>query len=237
MIRPGQTRTNRRIIFARAIFAVLLVLAAAPVARPEYVLLRNGQRLRITGYERDGATVRLQIPGGRVIVPAEEIVAIEPEDRFPALARPETLKVPYSDLIRAAALKHGVDQELIASVIAVESNFDPRAVSRKDARGLMQLLPQVCVQYQVTDVFDPQQNIDAGTRYLKDLLALYHQDIALTLAAYNAGPDRVGQYRGVPPFRETQHYIRRVAENVRKHKAKTPAPQLAELPAGTRPAQ
>ncbi len=195
----------------RYILALVAVATLAPAARADYAVLRSGQRLHITGYERLGAVVRLQMEGGKVVVPAEELVAVEPEDFFPA--RPTaTLKVPYAELIRAAAQKHGIEQELIASVIAIESNFNPRAVSPKLARGLMQLRPETAARLEVADVFDPAQNIDAGTRYLKELLARYNQDLALALAAYNAGPDRVEQYRGVPPFAETRTYVERVIE-------------------------
>ena len=195
---------------------LLLTLLAAPAARAEYAVLRSGQRLHITGYERTGSTVRLQMAGGSVEVASEEIVAIEPEDYFPAPAAVR-LNVPYAELIRAAAEKHGVEQELIASVIAVESDFNPRAVSPKLARGLMQLLPETATRLAIADVFDPGQNIDAGTRYLKELLARYHQDLALALAAYNAGPDRVEQYRGVPPFSETRNYVQRVTRKLQQH--------------------
>ena len=108
----------------------------------------------------------------------------------------------------AAAEKHGVDEGLITWVIAVGSNFNPRAVSRKRAQGLMQLLPATAAVYAVSDIFDPAQNIDAGTRYLKDLLARYRGDLRLALAAYNAGPEMVERYGGVPPFAETQKYVR-----------------------------
>ncbi|MBI3669333.1 MAG: lytic transglycosylase domain-containing protein [Acidobacteria bacterium] len=160
--------------------------------------------------------------GGRVEVASEDIVAMEPEDYFPAPPKPVPLNVPFAEMIRASAQKHGVEQELIASVIAVESNFNPRAVSPKLARGLMQLLPEVARRFAVADVFDPGQNIDAGTRYLKELLARYNQDLALTLAAYNAGPDRVEQYRGVPPFYETRNYVRRVTQDLSKRKTRKP---------------
>ena len=203
----------------------LALLAAAPLARAEYAVLRNGKRLHITGYERLGSIVRLQMPGGSVELVAEDVVAIEPEEFFPAPPAPR-LNVPFADLIRAAAQKHGVNQELIASVIAVESDFNPRAVSPRFARGLMQLLPETAARLAVTDVFDPRQNIDAGTRYLKELLARYHQDLALALAAYNAGPDRVEQYRGVPPFYETRAYVQRVTRKLNEHhkrRTKTPA--------------
>ncbi len=208
-------RTRLLLLFA--------LLAAAPAARAEYAVLRNGQRLHITGYERTGSTIRLQIAGGSVEVAAEELVTVEPEDTFSAPpAAP--LNVPYAELIRAAAQKHGMDQELIASVIAVESNFNPRAVSPRLARGLMQLLPETAARLAVADVFDPAQNIDAGTRYLKELLARYNQDLALALAAYNAGPDKVEQYRGVPPFFETRNYVQRVTQKLHEqHKQRKKA--------------
>ncbi len=211
-----------------------MAVAAAPGARAEYAVLRSGQRLHITGYERLGAVVRLQMAGGSVEVAAQELAAIEPEEFFPAPPT-ATLKVPYAELIRAAAEKHGIEQELIASVIAVESNFNPRAVSAKLARGLMQLRPEIAARFAVADVFDPAQNIDAGTRYLKELLARYNQDLALALAAYNAGPDRVEQYRGVPPFPETRNYVRRVTRDLNSHKRPKPRVRRRDA-ASARPA-
>ena len=118
--------------------------------------------------------------------------------------------VRYEKLIHAAAQKHGVDEKLIAHVIAAESNFDPKAVSRKRALGLMQLLPETAAHYAVGNVFDPAQNIDGGTHYLKDLLARYSGNLRLALAAYNAGPEMVDRYGEVPPFRETQNYVRQI---------------------------
>lgn len=211
---PAREQIKRR---RRYILAVVAAATLAPPARADYAVLRSGQRLHISGYERVGTVVQLQMEGGKVVVPAEELVAVEPEDLFPARATP-TLKVPYAELIRAAAQKHGIEQELIASVIAIESNFNPRAVSPKLARGLMQLRPETAARLEVSDVFDPAQNIDAGTRYLKELLARYNQDLVLALAAYNAGPDRVEQYRGVPPFMETRRYVQRVIEHFQADK-------------------
>jgi soluble lytic murein transglycosylase-like protein len=124
--------------------------------------------------------------------------------------------------VTAAASRYGVDAELITSVIAVESNFDPKAVSRKNARGLMQLLPETAARLGVKNVFDPKENIDAGTRYLKELLQLYNNDLVLTLAAYNAGPDNVQKYGTVPPFAETVSYVRRVKRSYDKSKAAAP---------------
>ena len=198
---------------------VLLTFAAAcvlaPAARAEYIVLRNGQRLHVTGYERLGDTLRLHVPGGRIDIAAVDVAGIEPEDVFTPIPAQARLDVPFADLIHAAAKKHGLDPELIASVIAVESNFNPRAVSARSAMGLMQLLPETATRLAVTNIFDAAQNIDAGTRYLKELLARYNQDLGLALAAYNAGPDRIEQYKGVPPFRETRAYVRRVQERIR----------------------
>jgi soluble lytic murein transglycosylase-like protein len=205
----------------------------APPAQAEYAVLRSGQRLHITGYERLGATVRLQLAGGSAEIPEDDLVRFEPEEVFPA-ARQPSLPVPYAELIRAAARKHGVDEELIASVIAVESNFNPRAVSSRLARGLMQLLPETAARLGVADVFDPAQNVDAGTRYLKELLERYNQNLALALAAYNAGPDRVEQFGGVPPFGETRGYVRRVTQRLKQHSPVKRA--AARTGAGPRPA-
>jgi len=217
---------------ASLVVVVTVVLLAAGAARAEYVVLKSGQRLRITGYERLGAIVRLQVAGGSIQVPAAEVVAIEPEDYFPAPVK-ERLDVPFAELIRAAAEKHGVEAQLIASVIAVESNFNPRAVSRKQAQGLMQLMPETAARFAVTNVFDPAQNIEAGTRYLKELLERYRQDLRLALAAYNAGPERVGQYQGVPPYRETRSYVRKVTQAVERNKRKISTQRTQRVAEGT----
>jgi soluble lytic murein transglycosylase-like protein len=192
--------------FLCALFAAGLFPAAASA---DYAVLRSGVRLHITGYERDGERVRLSVDGGTVSVAAADLVAVEPEEHFAAVpAPPVAAPGRFGNLIRAAAEKHGVDEGLITWVIAVESNFNPRAVSRRRAEGLMQLLPKTAALYSVGDIFDPAQNIDAGTRYLKDLLARYRGDLRLALAAYNAGPEMVERYGGVPPFPETQKYVR-----------------------------
>jgi soluble lytic murein transglycosylase-like protein len=189
--------------------AAAALLALALPARAEYAVLRSGQRLHITGYEHLGEAIRLHVAGGRIELRASEVVAIEPEEVFSALAR-QAPSVPFGELIRTAATEHGVAEELIISVIRAESNFNPRAISRRRARGLMQLMPATARQYSVRDVFDPTENISAGTRYLRDLLARYERNLPLALAAYNAGPARVEQYRGIPPFAETRAYVRRV---------------------------
>jgi hypothetical protein len=200
----------------RGMIMLALLVSTARVVSADYAVLRSGVRLHIAGYEAVGDRVRLTVEGGSVEVPASEIVSIEPEDVFPS--RPTVAPLPdgpYAKLIRAAAEKHGVDENLIHRMILVESNFNPKAVSRKSALGLMQLLPETAAQYSVRNVFDPAQNIDGGTHYMKDLLARYHGDLSLALAAYNAGPQMVQRYGGIPPFPETQKYVRRVAKPVK----------------------
>ncbi|MGC1830594.1 MAG: lytic transglycosylase domain-containing protein [Candidatus Acidiferrales bacterium] len=205
-----------------AIFVAALAVTAAattPTARADYAVLRSGMRLHITGCERVGDRVRLSVEGGVVEMAASDLLAVEPEDVFPAPAPAATAPAgPFAALIRAAAEKDGVSEKLITHVIAVESNFNPRAVSRKRAQGLMQLLPETAARYSVADVFDPAQNIDGGTRYLKDLLELYRGDLKLALAAYNAGPDMVERYGGIPPFPETQNYVKRITSELAEAK-------------------
>jgi transglycosylase-like protein with SLT domain len=212
----------------RAALLFSLIVLAAPALRAEYVVLRSGQRLTVTGYQLLGDKYRLQISGGFVEIAAEDVVAIEPEEVFTPVPAKPIVKPPYRELVEAAAARYSVDADLITSVMAVESNFDPKALSRKNARGLMQLLPETAARLGVQDIYDPQENIEAGTRYLKELLQKYNNDMVLTLAAYNAGPERVQQYGRVPPFTETISYVRRVKRGYEKSKSKastkTPAP-------------
>jgi soluble lytic murein transglycosylase-like protein len=209
---------------ASALFAALAI--GAPAARADYAVLRSGVRLHIAGYERAGDSVRLAVTGGTVEIAASDLVAVEPEDTFQALPAASAPSPPYAKLIRKASQTHGVDETLITRVIAVESNFNPKAVSRKRALGLMQLLPQTAARYAVGNVFDPAENIDAGTRYLKDLLERYRGNLPFALAAYNAGPEAVDRYAGVPPFLETQNYVKRITARL----ANTSNPQEDSAP-------
>jgi|HubBroStandDraft_5_1064220.scaffolds.fasta_scaffold01732_10 soluble lytic murein transglycosylase-like protein len=114
--------------------------------------------------------------------------------------------------IDQAASRHNVDPSLVRAVIKVESNFNPNAVSRKGAMGLMQLMPQTARQLNVSNPFDPEQNVDAGVRQLKQLMENYGGDVRLTLAAYNAGPGAVARSAGVPHYAETRKYVKRITQ-------------------------
>lgn len=133
-----------------------------------------------------------------------------PQIELPAsgLAEPPA----FATLVDNIAQRHDVDRDLVHSMIRVESNYNPFAVSNKGALGLMQLVPSTARRFGVVDVFDPAQNVEGGVRYLKYLLDLYEGDNRLALAAYNAGEGTVERYRGVPPFRETRDYVYRVGK-------------------------
>jgi soluble lytic murein transglycosylase-like protein len=223
------------------LFGLLFLLAAfaAPSARAEYIVLQSGLRLHVTGYQLLGEKYRLQLQGGWMDVSAADVVKIEPEEVFepipqlaPAVPAPGANQPPYREFVLAAASRYGVDAELISSVMEEESNFNPKAISAKNARGLMQLLPETAARLGVKDIFDPKENIDAGTHYLHDLLQLYNNDLTLALAAYNAGPDKVQKYGNVPPYRETQSYVKQVKRKYQKNKS-APATKTAAPPAST----
>jgi len=218
-----------RLSFPKYFFAASLILLAASVpARADYVVLRSGARLNVTGYEILGDRYRLHLQGGVAEVSVKDIVAIEPEEIFEPSTEPLTDKTPFQKLIRDAAARYNLDPTLIHSVISIESNFDPKAVSRKNARGLMQLMPRTAELMGVKDAFDPGQNIDGGSHYLSDLLKKYKNDITLALAAYNAGPDTVDRYgRRVPPYLETMKYVQRIAKTYAKLKADAANPANA----------
>jgi len=202
------------------ILFVLALAAFAAGARADYFVLRSGARLNVTAYQLVGERYRIQINGGSAEIAAADVIAIEPEEIFISAPRMPLIQAPYGDMIQSAAKKYSVDADLIFSVIAAESNFNPRAISRRGARGLMQLLPATGTRFGVKDIFDPAQNIDAGTQYLRDLMARYQGDLVLTIAAYNAGPGAVERYGRVPPYNETISYVRAIRKTYAQRKSK-----------------
>jgi soluble lytic murein transglycosylase-like protein len=162
----------------------------------------------ITGYEKDlSSPLPLPLPA-----PAHSPASI-PAHSVPALSAPALHQV-----VDSASAAYHLDPDLVNSVIHAESGFNSHAVSPKGARGLMQLMPGTANQLGVNDAFDPQSNVTGGSRYLRELLERYNFDLVKALAAYNAGPERVERYRGVPPFHETQAYVARIVHEYNQKK-------------------
>ena len=234
----NRSPATRRRPFAGAVAglaAVAGLLAAAP-AGAELVVFEDGGWLKVASYEVRGESARLALHGGGVMtvdltrverVVDDEVVrpvvaAAEPAATVPAAlawrfaeggAAPTT---PFGAEIFDAARRHGLDPALVAAVVRAESAFDPRAVSHKGARGLMQLMPATARRFglAVEEIHDPVKNLEAGTRYLAWLLERFAGDVERALAAYNAGEGTVARYGGVPPFRETRDYLRRIYANL-----------------------
>jgi soluble lytic murein transglycosylase-like protein len=207
----------------------------------EHVTLRNGFELDCVRREAVGDKVRLYLPESSratdsgnndtnyLEVAANAIVRVE---MVPDAPRPvATVKNPaimtvaaaptaaeMREILAHAGAAHDIDTDLLASVVKAESGGHVRAVSRTGARGLMQLMPGTATEMGVRDAFRPDQNIAGGTAYLDELLTRYHDNIALALAAYNAGPAAVDRYHGVPPYRETRAYVARVIREFNRRK-------------------
>jgi soluble lytic murein transglycosylase-like protein len=127
----------------------------------------------------------------------------------------------YDPVVRKVAQKYGVESDLIHAIIRAESNYNSLAVSEKGAMGLMQLMPATAEAYGVNDFYDPEENIEGGTKYLKDLIKLYDGKTNFVLAAYNAGQEAVKKYKGIPPYPETRNYISRIQSSYRKSTLRT----------------
>lgn len=204
---------------------LVLCLAASSFAG-EYAVLASGSRLRIDRHEAEGGKVRLFNGSGFTELNAAEVQSFEADEAVqqilptpgavavPAIALPAAPPVlSLADLADRAADKYGLPRNLVRSVIAAESGFQPCAVSPKGAIGLMQLMPGTARELGA-DPNDPAQNLDAGARYLRDLLDKYNGALWHALAAYNAGPGAVEKYKGVPPYAETIRYINRVGKGL-----------------------
>ena len=211
---------------------------ALPLQAAELANLRNGFSIRHQRHETAGETTRLYMnaapDSGYIDVPSAEIEDFEPAPPDPQEAAAQTQELrDLNSIVSGASTRNQVDADFIASVIRAESANNPRAVSRKGAQGLMQLMPQTASKLGVTNSFDPVENVDGGVRYLRELLLLYNNDMIKALAAYNAGPQRVQQYKGVPPYRETHAYVARVIKDynrkkLAKRKGQPPVPVRLE---------
>jgi soluble lytic murein transglycosylase-like protein len=206
----------------RVLWFVLFLTASASAG--EYVTFASGSRLRVDRHETEGSKVRLYADAAEMVVDASQVRGYEVEEYTPPapvpvpvpVAAPPQMAAPSpADLADAAADKYGLPRRLVRSVMTAESALNPLAVSPKGAVGLMQLMPSTARTLSANP-YDPAQNVDAGARYLRDLLLQYKGGLWHALAAYNAGPGAVARYNGVPPYRETINYIARIDRDRRK---------------------
>lgn len=216
--------------FRLGITVSMLAFTSLSASPAEVAVLRNGFSIRLQRHESREAVTRLYFADSSsnyVEVPTDQIIRFEAEELPPAPAlRPAPAKT-LEEMISATSSSNHVDPDLIMILIAAESGFNTKAVSPKGARGLMQLMPQTASRLGVDDPLDPVANVQGGTRYLRELLDRYHDDLAKALAAYNAGPKRVEQYHGVPPYAETQTYVAKVIDDFyRKKRARVSASQV-----------
>lgn len=238
----------------RAVLAAAVVLALAVPASASIAVFTDGRSMKIASYKVEDDTIRLTLHGGGAMsIPLARIDRIVDDEiatpevvaevkkiaesglfpkrtwRYDQSSKP-LFKSKFDKLIDEAARHFDVDAALVSAVIKAESDYNPREVSNKGARGLMQLMPSTAIRFGVTNSFDPEANVYAGTRYLHWLLQTFNGDADLAVAAYNAGEGAVWKYNGVPPYRETLTYIRRIA----KHFMRPDATQTAAAAGGAR---
>jgi len=207
-------------------------------------VLRNGFDVPYDHHAVIGATTRLYLTPGESDYLDIATIDIDHFEMVPDAPPATTASssttadvVPDTDgAIHQASTEQQIDPALIRAIIRAESAFHPKAISKKGAQGLMQLMPQTAKSLGVKDTFDPQQNVSAGVKYFNDLLARYHYNLVKALAAYNAGAGAVDRYRGVPPYRETHAYVARIVHEFNREKrsqrnaaraaAKGPSPEI-----------
>lgn len=207
---------SRKVLFA--------LLAATPAFAGEYAVLSTGFRIHAERHEVDGSNLRLFTKDGVIEVPAasvnsfedEEYVAPPPAPVVAAAVSPAPKSTDPKTLVHDAALRNSLPPAFVASVAKAESAMKQNAISPKGAIGVMQLMPSTAKALDA-DPHDTEQNIDAGTRLLKELLIKYDGDVVKALAAYNAGPGAVAKYNGLPPYRETQDYVNKVIRDYQKN--------------------
>lgn len=222
----------------RLLFAALMLVAAMPASASIAVFV-DGRSMKIDSYHVEDELVHLTMNGGGTLsLPIGRIDRIVDDEIETAAVVEDVKKIvaagvfpkrswrfdesrgplfdsKYDELIVKAARHFDIDAILVSAVIQAESSYNPRIVSHKGARGLMQLMPATARRFGVTDSFDPEENVFGGTRYLKWLLKTFDGNADLAVAAYNAGEGNVWKYDGVPPFRETVNYVQRIARHVR----------------------
>jgi soluble lytic murein transglycosylase-like protein len=206
-----------------AIALAYLGIACTPASAADLAVLRNGFTIRHERRDLVGPNTRLYLGADTasfVDVPTAEIDHFE-KDLTPPSAPAGTAPTPQISLQKTVEIssdRYRLDPDLVNSVIRAESGFNPQAVSRKGAQGLMQLMPKTASSLGVADPLNPQANVDGGTRYLRELLERYNFDLIKALAAYNAGPERVTQFGGVPPYPETRAYVAGIIRDFNRKK-------------------
>jgi len=199
----------------RTLWLALGILAVAGTSSAEIALLSSGLTMKLESHRIEGDAVVLLLEGGGEIgLPRSAVLGFVPDEVVEEVALPEGGDL--RELAVAVARRHGLEPALVLAVVGVESAFRPEAVSPKGAQGLMQLMPGTAAALGVEDSFDPAQNLDGGVRHLGSLLTLYGGDLVRALAAYNAGAGAVARHGGVPPYRETRAYVKRVLDRYRE---------------------